>query len=100
MLAILVHVPVAGFQSSAASTEPLSLLNPEPLVPPVASTVPSGKMVALTCRREYCIDPVFCHSGMGWLRSMISHVFVGGSAPPMTMYLPSPYCTALEYDRL
>jgi hypothetical protein len=40
------------------------LLKPGPLVPPVTSTVPSGRIVALWCRRVYCMAPVLCTTGV------------------------------------
>src|SRR5678815_3506328 len=99
-LAILVKVAVAVFHIAAASTAPMSLLKPAPLVPPVTSTVPSGRVVALWWRRENCIGPaVDVHDGDATFRSIVSHVLVGGSPPPKMTYLPSPYCTEALYER-
>ena len=46
LLAIVVHVPVAGSHISAAWTAPAGSLNPPELVPLVTSTLPSGSTVA------------------------------------------------------
>jgi hypothetical protein len=65
-------------------------LNPQRLVPPVTSTVPSGRIVALACRRPISMEPVGVQAGAAAARSMISAVFFGkfegqGSLPPPPM---------------
>ena len=85
----MVHVPVAGFHTSAECAGDVSLLKPAPLLPPVTSTRPSGRMVRLFCRRAVPMLPVKFHVGVPALRSMISHVAVGGSPPPAQRILPT-----------
>src|SRR2546428_5317212 len=63
LLAIRVHVPVAGLQSSAACTAPRGSLKPPALVPPVTRTSPVGSTVALRCRRGDAIGAGYIHSG-------------------------------------
>src|SRR6185436_6324956 len=95
MLARVVHFPVAGSHSSAARTEPLALLKPGALEPPVASTVPSGNSVAFNWRRAKAMSPVGFHSRGLAFRSTTSAVAVGGFSPPPTIrILPGSYITA------
>src|SRR5882724_3950376 len=64
--ASVVHwVGFAGFQSSAVRVASPGLMStkPPPLVPPVISTVPSGRMVELRCRRGTDIEPALVHAG-------------------------------------
>src|SRR5947208_4058593 len=93
-LASVVQAPVDGFHSSATYTGEDELSNPEPLLPPVTSTVPSGSSVPLFCRRAYVIDEVAVHFGNDEFKSMISAVLVGGSSPPAYRILPASYMTA------
>src|SRR2546428_13836330 len=88
LLAIRVHVPVAGLQSSAACTAPRGSLKPPALVPPVTRTSPVGSTVALRCRRGEGTGPGYIPSGFGWLRLLISAAFVGGGAPPPLRIFP------------
>src|SRR6266542_524811 len=78
--ASVVHwVGFFGSQSSAvlAASAVLMSTNPPPVVPPVMSTVPSGRMVELRCRRGRAIDPALVHDGVAALRSIFSAVAVG-----------------------
>ena len=90
---MVVQFSVAGSHISAANTGVLVLLNPGPLVPPVTSTFPSGRSVALSCRRAKAIEATERQAGVDAFRSMTSAVLVGGSPPPMTKTLPSSYIT-------
>src|SRR5215207_4927926 len=97
LLASVVHSPVAGFQTSAAfvARPSLMLTKPPPLVPPVTSTWPSGRIVEFRCRRETDIGLVFCQAGDAWLRSMTSAVAVGSVASgsgdwPQPVWPPPP----------
>src|SRR5687768_4732217 len=95
MLASLVHDPgLAGFHRSAASTALLvgALLKPLALVPPVTSTVPSARSVALVWRRATDIDPTRDHVRAP-SRSITSAVAVG-EPPPTTRIFPASYMTA------
>ena len=51
--------------------------------PPVASTLPFGRMVALIWMRARDIAGPLCHTGVGADKLMISVVAVAGLAPPM-----------------
>src|SRR5437899_850903 len=94
LLAKTVNVPVAGFQSLAERAGAAELSNPEPLLPPVINTVPSGSTVALSCRRAVCIAPTHFQAGVPLFRSMISAEFVGGSPPPtVNIFLASYIAT-------
>src|SRR6266404_4000645 len=78
--ASVVHwVGFAGFQSSAVRVASPGLMStkPPPLVPPVMSTWPSGRMVELRCRRATDIEPALVHVGGAALRSILSAVAVG-----------------------
>src|SRR5688572_9010747 len=92
-LAIVVHASVDGSHISAANTGVPALLKPGPLVPPVARTLPSGRIAELSCRRGNCIEETWRQTGLDWLRSMTSAVAVGGSLPPATRIRPGPYIT-------
>ena len=52
------HVSVAGSQSSAAYTAPFGSLKRFELLPPVASTLPSGNTVAFRNRRACAMELV------------------------------------------
>ena len=87
MLAIVVHVPVAGSQSSHSYAGLFgTAFGPSvPLVPPVTRTLPSASKVALkSLRPPVTIDPVFVHVGVGLFRSMTSAVSVGETAQPVS----------------
>ena len=60
-LAPTVQVPVCGFQISALLLTLMSSFQTE--LPPVASTLPSARTVALTSRRWVDIDPVDVTTG-------------------------------------
>src|SRR5438093_12910002 len=78
--ASVVHcVGCAGFQSSAVRVASPGLMStkPPPLVPPVMSTSPSGRMVELRCRWGTDIEPALVHVGEAAFRSIISAVAVG-----------------------
>jgi len=81
----LVHAPVDGSQISAARAGALefALVSSLPLLPPVARTRPSGRIVKLWCLRARFIDPVLFQTGEPAVRSMISAVFVGETADPL-----------------
>src|SRR5438270_7338468 len=105
MLAIVVHVPVAGFHNSAgyAGFVGLAPVASDPLVPPITRTLPSGSSVALWSLRPPIIDPVYFHAGVELFRSIVSAVAVGSVVqvlaygahvlPPMSSTLPSSYIT-------
>src|SRR4051794_34047549 len=57
-LARVLHVPDWGSYSSSGNTAAVSSLNPQLLVPPVASTVPSGSTVRLNWRRAKAMETV------------------------------------------
>src|SRR5688572_21756431 len=92
-LAMVDHSSVTGFHISAAYTGVVALLNPAPLVPPVTSTLPFGRIVAFWCRRAIAMDATDRHDGEAALRSMTSAVLVGGSPPPAIRTLPASYMT-------
>ena len=80
MLAIVVHVPVAGFHNSAgyAGFVGLAPVASDPLVPPITRTLPSGSSVALwSLRPPVIIDPVYLQAGVELFRSITSAVAVG-----------------------
>jgi hypothetical protein len=80
MVAIVVHVPVAGSHISDSYAGSVTVLFglSVPLLPPVTSTLPSASNVALwSLRPPVTIDPVYCQVGFGLFRSMISAVAVG-----------------------
>src|SRR3954468_6423010 len=98
------QVSAAGSHISAYSTDPAGLSNPGKLLPPVTSTLPSGRSVALSCRRPTDIGATERQDGVGALRSMTSAVALGrmvgvalGSGsrgfPPTRRTLPSAYIT-------
>src|SRR5689334_14403384 len=108
--ASVVHWFVFGSHSSAALAASAGLMstNPPPVVPPVTSTVPSGRMVEFVWRRANCIEPALVHWGDGWLRSIFSAVAVGADErasgvwaqvalppPPAYRILPGSYITAV-----
>src|SRR5437870_13765742 len=109
LAASVVHCLVFGSQSSAsrAASPGLMSTKPPPVVPPVMSTVPSGRMVELRCRRGTDIDATLVHAGDGAFRSMISAVAVGTDAfasgvgqfgsppPPAYRIFPASYITAV-----
>src|SRR5689334_22778423 len=94
LLASTVQCFVVGSHTSAAWTAPESVLNPPALVPPVTSTSPSGRIVALRWRRAKCIGSVLVQRGPLALRSIVSAVGVGepdlGSGEPQLRYPPPP----------
>src|ERR1051326_4984377 len=94
MLAITVNWPVAGSHISVGNTGELDVSNPLALLPPTIKTFPSGRMTALCCLRGKCMLLVNFHAGVVALRSIVSAVAVGGSAPPNTATLPGEYITA------
>src|SRR4029434_1589359 len=63
MLAIVDHVSVAGSHISAASIGWLASWELGALVPPVTSTFPSGRIVALRRRRAKAIEATYRHRG-------------------------------------
>ena len=65
MLAIVVHAPMAGDQSSAGRTAFASTKADLSVPPPVTSVVPSGSIVRLRNERGNAIDPVGCHVAPG-----------------------------------
>src|SRR5205085_10073393 len=80
MLAICVHVPVAGSHSSDSYAGLVGLVfgSSPPLLPPVTKTVPSASKVALwSLRPPVTIDPVYFQVGVELFRSIISAVAVG-----------------------
>src|SRR5438552_15651830 len=104
-LAIVCHVPVCGSHISASDAAFLleELFGSSlPRVPPVTSTFPSGSKVALCSLRPPAMDAVYCQTGVGLFRSIISAVAVGSSVqvayglqvlPPMISTFPSSYMT-------
>ena|SRR5438477_2914792 len=105
MLAIVVHVPVAGSHISDVYTGLVGFeLGPSgPLDPPVTNTLPSGSKVALWSLRPPAMAPVYSQAGVDPFKSMISAVAVGSVVqvpeygahvlPPMSNTLPSSYIT-------
>src|SRR4029079_4903686 len=101
MLDMSDHVCVSGFQISAASTgrDAGSLV----ALPPVARTVPSGRIVRLWNVRPYVIEPAWRNAGLGCDRSstyaVLSEAAVGmrPGAPglPDFMITPGRYITEL-----
>ena len=63
-----------------------------PWVPPVTSTVPSGRSVALCWRRRNFMGAATAQAGFAAFKSMISTMLVG-APPPMKMTLPTSYIT-------
>src|SRR6476660_9697980 len=91
---MIVQDSVVGFHSSAECTAPAWSLNPGPLVPPVTSTLPSARSVALVWRRANAMPGTVRQAGEAWLRSITSADAVGGSPPPAYRILPGAYITA------
>src|SRR2546430_9618374 len=99
LLAIVVQVPVAGLQSSAAWTAPAASLKPGALVPPVTSTSPVGRIVAFMCRRAYALPPVERPAGLPRFRSVTSAGLPRGTPPPPAPALPGASHTATPHVR-
>src|SRR5215204_6803934 len=81
-LAQVVHLPaefpaVGNSKFSAANTPPDGSVKPHALVPPVTSTVPSGRMVALVWRRRNAMGATAPQVGLAAARSIISAEFCG-----------------------
>src|SRR3954465_1174893 len=99
-LARVLHVPDWGSYSSSGNTAAVSSLNPQLLVPPVASTVPSGSTVRLNWRRAKAMEPVAVQVGVPALRSITSADLWGtepghgSSGPPLPP--PPAYSTLLS----
>ena len=76
----MVHWLVVGFHSSAARAASPVLMStkPPPVVPPVMSTCPSGRIVELRCRRRNAIEPALDQLGEAAFKSIFSAVAVGG----------------------
>ena len=80
------------------------------LLPPVASTRPSGNSVRLSCFRGVAIEPTYRQEGVALLRSITSAVAVmllqlsprtlGHCAPPARRTFPGSYMTAEPHWRL
>src|SRR5262245_33120787 len=89
MLAIVVHVPVTGDQSSAGRTA-LPVLNDDRSVPPpVASALPSGSIVRLRNDRGNAIEPVGAHVGDGRVMSMVNAVVCASPELPLSAAVPA-----------
>ena len=86
---MVVQASVAGSHISASNTGVVVLFNPGPLVPPVTSTLPSGRIVAFGCRRAMAIGGTDRQLGIAWFRSITSAALVGGSPPPSCSTFPS-----------
>src|SRR3954453_19448040 len=88
LAASVVQPFVAGSHSSAVrgAWPGLRTTKPPPLVPPVTSTCPSGRIVAFMCRRATDIEPALCHEGEVTLRLIFSAVAVG--APDFASGVP------------
>ena len=95
-----VQVSVAGFQTSASLTAPLSV-NLAPLkLPPIARTSPFGSMISFWNCRAMCIGAAGVTTGAGPFRSIVIALFddvlvLMWSEPPATRILPSRYMTEM-----
>src|SRR6185436_3897672 len=97
-----VHASVTGSHSSAFRTAPVESSNPAALLPPVTRTLPSGRSVAVCCRRAKDIEGTMRQAGLGRERSMTSALALGRTEgvmlgliglPPTISTLPLSYIT-------
>src|SRR5262249_9232735 len=102
MLAIVVHVSVTGDQSSAWLTAPLTPTASVVTPPPVARTVPSGKIVRVWKVRGKTMAAVARHAGEGLVMSRTNVVgseantgMSGSVEVPVFTTLPGRYIAEL-----
>src|SRR6478672_1902964 len=104
-----VQPPVPDFQSSASVFMPVSALSAA--LPPVTTTSPSARTVALAQIRYFGIEAIFLYDGVATLMSMTAAAFLpwlwgpccSGRAvepPPQRRILPGAYITSVEFQPL
>src|SRR4029453_12283078 len=97
-----VQVPVDGFQRSAANTGLLrsTVDVVARLIPPVASTLPSARMVRLRCRRPTDIEAVELTAVPLPLTLTAMAVLVGTLLWPPSVMLPPPATSTLPMSKV
>src|SRR5438128_1245325 len=89
MLAIVVHVPVAGDQISTGRTAFAVLKALRSVPPPLARTAPSGSTVRFMNDRRFAIEPVACHDGLGRVMSRTNAVAAAVPVLPLSAAVPA-----------
>ena len=65
------------------------------LVPPITSTLPSGKTTEFCIERAYVIDSIGVMIGALPFRSIVMAVLTAGSPPPAKSIFPTSYITVV-----
>src|SRR5262249_55954091 len=104
-----VQLPVSAFQSSALVFMPVSSLST--VLPPVTTTLPSARTVALAQIRNFGIEGLFLYDGVAPLMSITAAAFLPWACgpcfsgrvvepPPQRRILPGAYMTSVEFQPL